>query len=117
MENNEEEWKVNVSASFFVTFFREKKVEFGKHQKTVAHVCNASLSGALFLSFSLFRRIICSACYTVRPTLFGGRVLLSICFCLVYAFSFVVVKVLFFPYKRRAYVLCVYYHTQKLSSL
>ena len=47
VENNEE--KARLSASFFVTFFREKKVEFCSFLKTtVLWGERVSLSGVLF---------------------------------------------------------------------
>lgn len=46
VENNEE--KARLSASFFVTFFREKKVEFCSSKTTVLWGERVSLSGVLF---------------------------------------------------------------------
>ena len=49
VENNEE--KARLSASFFVTFFREKKVEFCSSKTTVLwgeRAAALSLSGVLF---------------------------------------------------------------------
>lgn len=47
VENNEE--KARLSASFFVTFFREKKVEFCSSKTTY---CGASASLSLAFSFA-----------------------------------------------------------------
>ena len=49
VENNEE--KARLSASFFVTFFREKKVEFVSSLKRL--YCGASARSTLCLSLSL----------------------------------------------------------------
>ena len=46
VENNEE--KARLSASFFVTFFREKKVELSLLKTTVMWGERVSLSGVLF---------------------------------------------------------------------
>ena len=120
MENNEE--TRCRSASFFVTFFREKKVEFFSSIKTLPwgeNAFDASLS--LAFSFEEYSAVLFSGAPSDYDFVwwwwsFGGvecLLLLSMC-----AFSLVVVKVkLFFPlYRRRA---CVYYHTQeqKRSSL
>ena len=116
VENNEE--KARLSASFFVTFFREKKVEFCSSKTTY---CGASASLSLAFSFAkntLERSFVVyrlSDCVWWWWSKFGGVACLLLrrtC-----AFSLVVVKVLFFPlYRRRAtYVLP---HTKaKLSSL
>ena len=116
VENNEE--KARLSASFFVTFFREKKVEFCSSKTTY---CGASASLSLAFSFAkntLERSFVVyrlSDCVWWWWSKFGGVACLLLrrtC-----AFSLVVVKVLFFPlYRRRA--TCTATHKSKaLTSL
>ena len=119
MENNEE--TRCRSASFFVTFFREKKVEFFSSIKTTAGRERVRARLSLWRSLSKNTPLLFSGAPSDYDFVwwwwsFGGverLLLLSMC-----AFSLVVVQVkLFFPlYRRRA---CVYYHTQeqKRSSL
>ena len=101
----------------FCYFFSWKK---GRIRKTFlncgARVQRFSLWHSLSFFLSLSENNL--LCVLYRPTDFvwWSRVveyllLLSICF------LFGSGEGAFFPYKRRAYVLCVYYHTQKLSSL
>ena len=117
VENNEE--KARLSASFFVTFFREKKVEFVSSLKRL--YCGASASLSLAFSFAkntLERSFVVyrlSDCVWWWWSKFGGVACLLLrrtC-----AFSLVVVKVLFFPlYRRRA--TCTATHKSKaLTSL
>ena len=91
MENNEE--KSSLSASFFVTFFREKKVEFVSLKRLTLWGERVSLSGVLFReeyplerSFVVYRLSDCVWWW------FGRLLLRRTC-----AFSLVKVKVLFFP--------------------
>ena len=112
VENNEE--KARLSASFFVTFFREKKVEFVSSLKRL--YCGASARSTLCLSLSLAfsfakNTLECSfVVYRLSDFVwwwFGRLLLRRTC-----AFSLVKVKVLFFPlYRRRA--LCTATHKSK----
>ena len=117
VENNEE--KARLSASFFVTFFREKKVEFCSSKTTY---CGASASLSLAFSFAKNTLERSFVVYRLSDCVwwwwwskFGGVACLLLrrtC-----AFSLVVVKVLFFPlYRRRA--TCTATHKSKaLTSL
>ena len=109
VENNEE--KARLSASFFVTFFREKKVEFCSSKTTY---CGASASLSLAFSFAK-NTLECSfVVYRLSDCVWCVERLLLRRTC---AFSLVVVKVLFFPlYRRRA--TCTATHKSKaLTSL